>query len=529
MAFSSLAGTVDSAGQGNYAAANAFLRRVDAAPPRPRAARRVGGVGPLGAGGMATDAGLRSSGCAAAGCRRWTRQWRSGAGPGDRPRPAERGGRRHRLAGLRPRVHRSPAELLSLARPARDALPAAPTGDGPRLARGPGRRRRAAPAGAGQLLLDALRALAAAVLGHDSPHAIGPAQAFRDLGFNSLMAVEFRNRLPRRDRAAAARPRWCSTTRPRGAGRPSWRRSCSGEGRRRPTTATATGPAGRADRDRRDELPAPRRRRQPGGAVAAGRRRACDGAVAPSPPTAAGRSTTAATTRATAAFVHDADRCSTPGLFGISPREALAMDPQQRLAAGGVPGRRSSRPGVDPLSLRGTPTGRLRAALIGLRLRRRLLDAARASTGTSLTGSAASVLSGRLAVRVRAGGPAVTVDTACSSSLVALHLAAQALQRGRVRRWRLAGGVTVMVDPERVRRVRPAGRPGRRRPVQGVRAPRPTAPGWAEGVGVLRAGAAVGRPAQRARGARGGPGQRGQPGRRVQRPRPPPTAPRSSG
>ncbi|MEV0292118.1 type I polyketide synthase [Nocardia sp. NPDC050710] len=45
------------------------------------------------------------------------------------------------------------------------------------------------------LVLNVIRAHAAAVLGHDSPDAIGAEAAFTDLGFDSLGAVEFRNRL----------------------------------------------------------------------------------------------------------------------------------------------------------------------------------------------------------------------------------------------------------------------------------------------------------------------------------------------
>ncbi|WP_069162230.1 type I polyketide synthase [Nocardia altamirensis] len=40
-----------------------------------------------------------------------------------------------------------------------------------------------------------VRSAAAAVLGYDGPDAIGPDQSFKDLGFDSLSAVEFRNRL----------------------------------------------------------------------------------------------------------------------------------------------------------------------------------------------------------------------------------------------------------------------------------------------------------------------------------------------
>ncbi|MBB5917595.1 acyl transferase domain-containing protein/NADPH:quinone reductase-like Zn-dependent oxidoreductase/acyl carrier protein [Nocardia transvalensis] len=45
------------------------------------------------------------------------------------------------------------------------------------------------------LVLTTIRTHAAAVLGHESPEAIGADQAFTDLGFDSLGAVEFRNRL----------------------------------------------------------------------------------------------------------------------------------------------------------------------------------------------------------------------------------------------------------------------------------------------------------------------------------------------
>ncbi|HEV2344044.1 MAG TPA: SDR family NAD(P)-dependent oxidoreductase, partial [Actinocrinis sp.] len=145
--------------------------------------------------------------------------------------------------------------------------------------------------------------------------------------------------------------------------------------------------------------------------------------------------------------------------FGITAREAAAMDPQQRLLLE-TAWEALERAGIVPSRLAGSMTG----VYIGM-------FGSEYASGSSLeqldgyygTGTSLSVASGRLAYTLGLVGPAVTVDTACSSSLLAVHMAAAALRSGECDT-ALAGGATLMVTPQtfvefsRMRGLSPSGR-----------------------------------------------------------------------
>ncbi|GAA2231486.1 type I polyketide synthase [Streptomyces nogalater] len=448
--FSSLAAVLDGAGQGNYAAANAYL---DALATH-RAALGLPATS-LAWGLWATDTGM-------------------GAALDDTARdriaayglPGLSAARSLELfdTAVRSRApHLVPVEIDTAAvRRRPDGVPPLLTG----LVRPAARRATAstapAPATDGQLaalpaadrdraLLDLVRTEVAAVLRHDGPAAVDPGRAFTDLGFDSLAAVELRNRL---NTATGLRlPATLVFDHPTS-------RALAGHIR---DTLFGTGP--REDpaapaRTATDDDPVvivgmscryPGRVRSPEDLW----RLVADGVDAVGGfPTDRGWDTEALydpepgtpgrTYTREGAFLYDAAEFDA-GFFGIGPREATAMDPQQRLLLE-VSWEALERSAIDPHRLRGSRTGVFAGVMYhdyGTWLAEVPEDLA-AYLGN---GSLGSVVSGRVAYALGLEGPAVTVDTACSSSLVTLHLAAQALRQGECD-LALVGGVTVMSTPD---------------------------------------------------------------------------------
>ncbi len=440
--FSSAAAVLGSPGQGNYAAANAYLdalaqqRRADGLPGQSLAwglwATSSAMTGDLGAGGVQR---LNRLGLTALSDEQGLQLFDRALST-DAPLLV--------TAGLDTGALQAQARLGTLPTLLRA------------LVRTPQRRRRA---GAGSLaqrlaalpedqwaatISELVREQVAAVLGHDA-QAIDSERTFKDLGFDSLTAVELRNRL--KHVTGLALPATLVFDHPTPAASAAFLRTCV-EG------VEAAAPTAKR-RTRRDEPIAivGMSCRYPGDVdspealwrLVSERR----DAISEFPtdrgwdlerlydpdPDQPGTSYTRHGGFLHAAGDFDAD------FFGISPREALAMDPQQRLLleAGWEA---LERAGIEPSSLRGSRTG----VFAGASTSGYSSSIPTELEGMRLTGTTPSVLSGRLSYVFGLEGPALTVDTACSSSLVALHLACQALRQGECE-MALGAGVAVLPSP----------------------------------------------------------------------------------
>ena len=330
-------------------------------------------------------------------------------------------------------------EEIPLARQAATAIAAGPTGDGTLAAE----LRAAGPAELRGLLDDLITATAAAVLNLTEAQAVPAGRAFRELGFDSLTAVEMRNRLV----AATGLPLPTTVVfdYPTPTALAVHLREQLGGGTDQGAAPVAPALAAAPDDD--PIAIVGMSCRFPGGVrdpealwrlVDAGQ-----DAIGPfptdrgwDPDGAAGRYVREG------GFLYDAADFDA-GFFGLSPREALTMDPQQRLILE-TSWEALERAGINPQSLRGSQTA-VMVGIVSQDYAQMLRDASEAD-GYRITGGSAAVVSGRVAYFLGLEGQALTVDTACSSSLVAIHLASQALRRGEVT-LALAGGATVMASP----------------------------------------------------------------------------------
>ncbi|MEV2243858.1 type I polyketide synthase [Streptomyces sp. NPDC049970] len=487
--FSSVSAALGAPGQANYAAANSFL---DALAVR----RRAAGLAALSLGwGLWSGPGEMTGGLGEADRRRMARG-------GLVPLTDSDGTALFDLAPSSGHAAVLPVRLdLAALRETADHLPPVFRS----LVRAPRRRAAQADEAAAASLADrltpmsvddrlaALRRLvqerAATVLGHDTAEDLAVDQPFRDLGIDSLTAVELRNHLNSVTGLRLSATLVFDHPSAEAVARHLLERLFDGEAPKRTDVRTVRRTGTTDD----PVVIVGMACRYPGGVrnpdelwdlVASG----ADG-VTPFPSDRgwdlerlydADPDTGGASYVREGGFLHEAAEFDA-GFFGISPREAVVMDPQQRLLLE-TSWEAVESAGIDPATLRGGRTGVFAGVMYHDYLAR-LHTVPQGAEGFLGTGSAGSVATGRVAYLLGLEGPAVTVDTACSSSLVAMHLAAQSLREGECDS-ALVGGVTVMATPGTFvdfSRQRGLAADGRCKSFASAA----DGTGWAEGVGML--------------------------------------------
>jgi polyketide synthase 12 len=493
--FSSVAGLVGSSGQGNYGAANSFLDAL-------AAHRRAHGLPAISLGwGLWEQASAMTGGLGAAGLARLGRdgilalssdeamELFDSALIVDEPFivPA-----RIDVAALRAHAAAVPpmfADLLNAPTRRRvdDSLAAQKSKSAlaQRLHGLPEAEQHA-------VLLDLVRSHIATVLGNTSTEAIDPDKAFQELGFDSLTAVEMRNRLKTATGLALSPTLIFDYPTPNGlAAYIRTELADVPEEVSRVPAVPASPDAGGAGKDAADPIAIVGMScRYPGGVntpdelwdmLIEGRDVVSEfpadrgwnlAGLYNADPDVAGTCVTRA-----GGFV-DGVADFDPAFFGVSPSEALAMDPQQRMFLE-LSWEALERAGIEPGGLRGSATG----VFAGVYSQAYGMGSPDSVEGFRLTGQSASVASGRVSYVLGLEGPAVSMDTACSSSLVALHMAMQSLRSGECD-LALAGGVTVNATPDifiEFSRMRGLSADGRCKPYAGAA----DGTGFAEGGGML--------------------------------------------
>ncbi|WP_460700705.1 SDR family NAD(P)-dependent oxidoreductase, partial [Nocardia thraciensis] len=433
--FSSVAGAIGAAAQANYAAANAFLDGL----ARSRHASGLPAVS-IAWGPWAADRGMTATLAtddfarlgrigfvplsAAAGLGLFDASLRTGRPDIVAAQLDPRALREHRRSGAAAPIWNS---LVPAARPVARTGSSAVAAESRFADLGAAERR----AVVGELIAAEI----AAALGYDGPDDIDADRNFRDLGFDSLTALDVRNRVRRATGVSVPvtaifdyptpaaltehvleKLGGTTRSRPRRAMRESAGTSepiaIVGVGCRYPGGVTSRAGLWNLVAEGRDavhEFPDDR---------------GWDPEIFDPDADGSGKSYTR-----WGGFLYDAGDFDAE-FFGISPREALETDPQQRILLE-VAWEALEDAGIDPVTLRGSDTGVFAGVMYH-------------DYGTPT--SAGSLVSGRVSYALGLEGPAVSVDTACSSSLVAIHQACQALRAGDCG-LALVGGVTVMATP----------------------------------------------------------------------------------